>query len=199
MDQTATLNPSGKLEHYSGPVGMTPGRLGIWALIASEIVLFAGLMGSFILMRLAHPEWAEDHLIVMAGTVNSLILLTSNFFMMKAVTAVRDDRNSDVKKYLLLTQLLALAFLGVKAFEYTTEFSRGEFPSHGDFWSFYFLLTGIHGLHIVGGIIAMCILWVRAVKGTLEPVKGRVALTALYWSFVEIVWIFIFPLLYLLA
>jgi heme/copper-type cytochrome/quinol oxidase subunit 3 len=97
------------------------------------------------------------------------------------------------------TMLLGLGFLIVKAGEYALEFGHGEFPSTNLFWSFYFLMTGIHGLHILGGIFAMGLLWNRAVKGTLDPVKQRVGLTGIYWSFVEVVWLFLFPLLYLLV
>jgi heme/copper-type cytochrome/quinol oxidase subunit 3 len=185
--------------HSSTPEGLTAGRLGIWILIASEIVIFAGLLGSYILFRLTHPEWAEEsrHLNLLAGGVNSLFLLTSNFFMMKASSAVEGDRPGEVKRFLLYTQLLGLAFLGVKAFEYSAEFARGEFPSTNNFWSFYFLMTGIHALHILGGLFAIFLLWTRALGGTLEAFKGRVALTGLYWSFVEVVWVFLFPLLYL--
>lgn len=208
MEKTATvsltaMNPGDQLPtgNYSGPAGLTPGRLGIWALISSEIVLFAGLFGSFILFRMIHPEWSEEarHLNLYAGTLNSLVLLVSNFFMMKASTSVRENRPDDVKKFLALTMLLGVAFLGVKAFEYSAEFAHGEFPSSGGFWSFYFLMTGIHATHILGGLFAMGLLLRRALNGTLGPTQQRVGLTGIYWSFVEVVWIFLFPLLYLLA
>jgi heme/copper-type cytochrome/quinol oxidase subunit 3 len=199
MEKTLSvpLNPSG---HFSGPEGLTSGRLGIWILISSEIVIFAGLLGSYILFRLAHPDWGGEaaRLNLFAGTLNTLLLLGSNFFMMKGGAAAEADRTGDVKKFLMLTMVLGAAFLGVKGFEYSSEFARGEFPSSGNFWSFYFLLTGIHALHILGGLAAIGLLWGRALKGTLGPVRHRVALTGIYWSFVEVVWIFLFPLLYLL-
>jgi heme/copper-type cytochrome/quinol oxidase subunit 3 len=186
--------------HTSGPEGLTPGRLGIWILISSEIVIFAGILGSFILFRTAHPEWAEEsrHLNLIAGSLNTLILLFSNFFMMKAADAVKNGENNKVKLLLGLTIALGTAFLAVKGYEYSMEFQRGEFPSTNNFWSFYFLMTGIHALHILGGLTALSLLWNRARKGTLGPTQGRVALTGLYWSFVELVWIFLFPLLYLM-
>lgn len=202
MDKSATMTLNeGPCGNNSAPEGLTAGRLGIWALISSEIVLFAGLFGSFILMRMIHPEWSEEarHLNLYAGTLNSIILLVSNFFMMKAATAVSEGKPDAVKKFLALTMLMGVAFLGVKAFEYTHEFAEGEFPwSHG-FWSFYFLMTGIHATHIVGGLVALWLLFARALKGTLGPYQGRVAITGIYWSFVEVVWIFLFPMLYLLA
>ncbi len=188
-------------EYYSGPVGLTPGRLGLWALIASEIVLFAGLLGSYLLLRTARPEWAaeSEHLNVLLGTLNSLVLLSSNFFMMKASAAAEESRSEDTKKFLIATIGLGVLFLLVKSVEYSAEFHHGKFPSNGGFWSFYFLLTGVHALHIIGGLTAIGLLLAKAMNGTLEPVKGRVFLTGLYWSFVELVWIFLFPLLYLMA
>lgn len=197
---TMPLN-EGPCGNNSAPEGLTAGRLGIWALISSEIVLFAGLFGSFILMRMIHPDWSKDarELNLVAGTLNSIILLVSNFFMMKATAAVSESKPDAVKKFLALTMLMGVAFLGVKAFEYTHEFAEGKFPwSHG-FWSFYFLMTGIHATHILGGLVALWLLFARALKGTLGPYQGRVAITGIYWSFVEVVWIFLFPMLYLLA
>ena len=191
----------GPCGHNSSPAGLTAGRLGIWALIGSEVVLFAGLFGSFILMRMINPQWAEEvsHLNLKAGTLNSLVLLVSNFFMMKASGSVAAGKASDVKKYLFLTMVVGVLFLCVKAFEYTAEFAHGEFPTSGGFWAFYFLMTGIHATHIIGGLVAMGLLLRRALNGTLGPMQGRVAITGIYWSFVEVVWIFLFPMLYLLA
>ena len=199
MSQTA--DTSATSPHYSGPAGLTAGRLGVWILISSEIVLFAGLIGSYILFRMAHSEWAEESrkLNLIAGTLNTLLLLTSNFFMMKAGARAEEEKLEESKNFMQYTILLAFGFLGVKAFEYTMELGHGDTPASGDFWSFYFLMTGIHALHILGGIVAIGLLWLRAVKGTLGPLRHRVALTGLYWSFVEIVWIFLFPLLYLLV
>ena len=117
---------------------------------------------------------------------------------MKAADAVKNGENNKVKLLLGLTIALGTAFLAVKGYEYSMEFQRGEFPSTNNFWSFYFLMTGIHALHILGGLTALSLLWNRARKGTLGPTQGRVALTGLYWSFVELVWIFLFPLLYLM-
>ncbi len=201
MDNTAAVHHDEyEVEDYTGPAGTTAGRLGVWILISSEIVLFAGLLGSYILFRIFHPEWYEEssHLNLYLGTVNTLLLLTSNFFMMKATTAVEKDDQKLSAKYMLLTIALGLAFLAVKGVEYTLEFKHGEFPSTGPFWSFYFLLTGIHGTHILGGLVAITLLWIHAKNNALGELKGRVALTGLYWSFVELVWIFLFPLLYLL-
>ncbi len=208
MEKNATVTPFGyqpgdqlPTGHYSGPAGLTPGRLGIWTLIASEIVLFAGLFGSFILMRMINPAWAEEarHLNLAAGTLNSVILLVSNFFMMKASRSVSEGSADNSKKFILLTMAMGALFLGVKAFEYSGEFAHGEFPTRGGFWSFYFLMTGIHALHILGGLVAMFLLLSKVSHEPLDGLRSRATITGIYWSFVEVVWIFLFPLLYLLA
>jgi heme/copper-type cytochrome/quinol oxidase subunit 3 len=201
MDNTSTVDHvEYEVEDYTGPAGTTAGRLGVWILISSEITIFAGLLGSYILFRIFHPEWSEEsaHLNIVLGTINTILLLSSNFFMMKAASAVEQGNQKKSAKLMLLTIALGLAFLVVKGFEYAAEFSHGEFPSTSTFWSFYFLLTGLHGTHILGGVIAIGILWAHAKNDNLGELKGRVALTGLYWSFVEVVWIFLFPLLYLL-
>jgi cytochrome c oxidase subunit III len=187
--------------NYSGPVGLTPGRLGIWTLIASEIVLFAGLFGSFILMRLVNSAWSEEarHLSLLLGTLNSLVLLTSNFFMMKSSKSVAEDRAEDARKFMALTMLMGVVFLGIKAVEYSREFAHGEFPTTGGFWSFYFLMTGVHALHILGGLVAILMLWSKTHHEPLASLNSRATITGIYWSFVEVVWIFLFPMLYLLA
>jgi heme/copper-type cytochrome/quinol oxidase subunit 3 len=201
MEKTADLRASFGMAERDGLPALSAGRLGIWILIASEIVIFAGLLGSYILFRSAHPEWAEEaaKLNLALGTLNTLVLLTSNFFMMKASAAADGGRLEESKKFMLATMALGLAFLGVKGIEYGLEFRHGEFPSSGNFWSFYFLMTGIHALHIIGGIFAIGLLWAKAGKGTLGPLAHRVGLTGIYWSFVEVVWVFLFPLLYLMS
>ncbi len=93
--------------------------------------------------------------------------------------------------------LLGLVFLGIKGFEYAAKFRHGIFPSTGPFWSYYFLMTGLHALHVVAGLVLLFTLWLRAAKGRLAPVAERVGLFGLYWHLVDLVWIFLFPLLYL--
>jgi len=96
-----------------------------------------------------------------------------------------------------LTIFLGLGFLAMKAFEYSTEIGHGFLPSSGIFWSFYYAMTGLHALHVLAGIVVNVVLWIQALKGTLLHNSHRVELAGLYWHLVDIIWIFIFPLLYL--
>ncbi|HWP23783.1 MAG TPA: cytochrome c oxidase subunit 3 [Candidatus Binatia bacterium] len=188
---TDTMTLSGAAEPH--------GKAGTWWFLASEIPTFGGLLVSYIVMRLGSSGWSEasSHLNFTIALINTLILLTSSMTIVMAHAAVqeRDDKRAGL--FLGLTVLLGAAFLGMKGFEYWTEIDRGFFPSSGLFWSFYYGLTGLHALHVLFGVAVNSILWIQASKGALAPNGHRVELAGLYWHFVDIVWIFLFPLLYL--
>lgn len=178
-----------------------PGKMGIWWFLASEIMVFGGFIATYILYRLASGgAWTEmaQHVSTPIGTFNTLVLLTSSLTMVKAFERIDAEDRIWARNYLLFTVLLGLIFLGVKAFEYQHEIALGFTPLSGLFWSFYYAMTGLHGLHVLAGIIANFALYVMAVRGTLWPkTQQRVEYAGLYWHFVDIVWIFLFPLLYL--
>ncbi|MFQ5519911.1 MAG: heme-copper oxidase subunit III [Candidatus Methylomirabilia bacterium] len=174
-----------------------PAKIGVWWFLASEIVLFGGLIASYVVMRLGAGGWAAEleHTNMPVGAVNTLVLLTSSMTMVMAfAVGERGDRRG-VRRYLAWTILLGLAFLVIKVFEYSTELAHGFTPATGPFWSFYYTMTGLHALHVLAGIVVNATLFVLARKG-LEH-HHRVELGGLYWHFVDIVWIFLFPLLYL--
>lgn len=176
------------------------GKLGLWVFLAGEIMIFGGLIACFILLRIAGGGWAEDaaHVDWQIGTLNTFVLLTSSLTMILALGAVRADRRDAVKLYLGLTVALGLLFLVVKAYEYSGHFAEGYTPLSGMFWSFYYLMTGLHALHVTGGIVVNFALLMMAVRGTLwERKRDRIEFAGLYWHFVDVVWIFLFPLLYL--
>lgn len=179
--------------------GIPSGRLGVWWFLASEIILFGGLIGTYILFRHGNPEWAaaSEHLSLSIGTVNTLVLLTSSLTMVMAFAAVDKGDPRRIRTWLFFTILLGLVFLSIKAFEWSTEIGAGFIPSTGGFWSFYYAMTGLHALHIFAGIVINTILFIAALMGRLKPHEHRIELAGLYWHFVDIVWIFLFPLLYL--
>lgn len=181
--------------------GMAIGKMGIWWFLASEIMVFGGLIGTYILYRMASAgAWSEmaHHVSTGIGAINTLVLLTSSLTMVLAHAAIEDENRRRATLYLGLTVLGGLLFLGFKAIEYTTEISNGFTPLTGTFWSFYFTMTSLHGLHVLAGIIWIFALFVMAARGTLWPhTQQRVEYAGLYWHFVDIVWIFLFPMLYL--
>jgi heme/copper-type cytochrome/quinol oxidase subunit 3 len=180
---------------------MAVGKMGVWWFLASEIMVFGGLIGTYILYRMASAgAWAEmaHHVSTLIGSINTVVLLTSSLTMVMAHAAIEDENRRRAKLYLGLTVLGGLLFLGFKAIEYTTEISNGFTPLAGTFWAFYYIMTGLHGLHVLAGIIWNFALFVMALKGNLWPhTQQRVEYAGLYWHFVDVVWIFLFPLLYL--
>jgi heme/copper-type cytochrome/quinol oxidase subunit 3 len=176
--------------------GLSTGKLAIWWLLSSEVVIFGGLLGAYIMHRIGHPEWANQsvHTNTMLGTVNTVILLTSSLFAVLAHRAAELKDGPQAAKWLMATVGGAVGFLIVKSIEWTNEISHGYTITANTFWSFYYTAAGIHGLHVIIGAIIMCVIAYAANKG--EELH-RVELIGLYWHFVDIVWIFLFPLLYI--
>ena len=175
------------------------GKIGTWWFLSSEIPTFGAVLVAYIVMRLGGPGWSEasHQLNFNIALINTFILLTSSMTIVMAHSAVLDQNFKRAANFLGLTVVLGLGFLGMKAFEYSIEISHGFLPSSGIFWSFYYAMTGLHGLHVLAGIIINSVLWIQAARGTLANHRHRVELAGLYWHFVDIVWIFLFPLLYL--
>ena len=179
------------------PGGIAPGKVGVWWFLASEIMVFGGLIATYIVFRLGGAGWAEasHHLSITLATVNTLVLLTSSFTVVQAFVAAERGDVRALRLSLLLTILGGLLFLGIKAVEYTIEIRAGFTPGTGIFWSFYYTMTGLHALHVLGGIVVNVV--VLATEGARVENPHRVELAGLYWHFVDVVWIFLFPLLYL--
>jgi cytochrome c oxidase subunit III len=181
--------------------GLTNGKLGIWLFLASEVMLFGALFSTYIILRTGAPEWPHGELNIMLGAVNTVILITSSVTMVMAWASLKLKDWAKHRLYLIGTFLLAGVFLVNKYFEYKDHFEKGETPAHSTFTAIYFTLTGLHGIHILGGMIVMLYflgpgtkLW----KNNPDQFTNRIEYTGLYWHFVDLVWIFLFPVLYLL-
>ncbi len=176
--------------------GISTGKLAVWWLIASEIVIFGGVLGSYVMHRIGHPEWASqaEHTNTWAGALNTFILLTSSLMAVLAHQAAEHKDGKKAAKFLYLTILGGLMFLTVKSIEWTNEIHHGFTLTSHTFWSFYYTAAGIHGVHVIVGLIIMAIIASDAKKGIDLQ---RVEAVGLYWHFVDIVWIFLFPLLYI--
>ena len=176
--------------------GIPTGRLAVWWVVASEIVIFGGLLASYLMQRFAHPEWADQAAVTdwRIGGFNTLVLLSSSLSAVLAHQAAERGDGKRAAKLLYLTCLGAVIFICVKAFEWTTEISHGYTLQSNTFWSFYYTAAGIHALHVIAGAIIMLIVAKDAAKN-LE--LHRVELIGIYWHFVDVVWIFLFPLLYI--
>jgi cytochrome c oxidase subunit 3 len=183
--------------------GLTNPKLGIWLFLASEVMLFGSLFSSYVLLRTGAESWPVQSSIlnIPLATLNTIILISSSVTMVMSWAALKMDDFSKYKLYMGLTFLAGVGFLIVKAFEYGSKFEHGLFPSTNNFLGIYFVLTGLHGLHVVGGMIVNGYLWgpgARMWRAEPEKFTNRVEVAGLYWHFVDLVWIFLFPVLYLL-
>jgi heme/copper-type cytochrome/quinol oxidase subunit 3 len=176
--------------------GIPTGRLAVWWVIASEIVIFGGLLASYIMHRLGHPEFGDyaAHTNVVFGACNTFVLLTSSLFAVLAHQAAEKRDGKTAFKYLWFTFAGGLTFLCIKSVEWTHEIGEGYTITRNAFWSFYYTAAGIHACHVIGGIIIMAIISFDVRK---NKELQRVELIGNYWHFVDIVWIFLFPLLYI--
>jgi cytochrome c oxidase subunit 3 len=190
-------------------------NLGMWLFLLTEIMFFGGLFAGYTVYRTFYPAAfveGSHHLDVLLGGINTAVLLGSSLTMALAVHAAQTGRRWPLVGLLLLTMLLGLVFLGIKSIEYGHKFAEHLVPGpqfayagpHAGqvqlFFGFYFGMTGMHALHMVIGIGLLAILTFLSWRGHFSPVYYTpVELLGLYWHFVDIVWIFLFPLLYLLG
>jgi cytochrome c oxidase subunit III len=188
-------------------------RLGMWAFLATEIMFFGGLFVGYIVYRTTFPHGfaeASRHTNILYGTVNTAILLTSSLTMALAVHAAERGARKPLVRNILLTILLAAGFLGVKALEYTEDFREHLVPGPGFalqsgggqelFFYFYWAMTGLHALHVLIGIGLLSTIGLMAARGRFSAeYHNPVEVSGLYWHFVDIVWIYLYPLLYLIG
>ena len=174
----------------------------MWLFLASEIMFFAGFIGAYVVLRMANPQLAEAGQHVLSwplAAVNTAVLIISSLTMVLAVHHISKGNRGKCEDMIMLTAVLGTIFLIIKGFEYAAKFGHSPpiTPMTSSFWSSYFLMTGFHGLHVLGGIIALIFL-LFYVKNYGPTRYAKVENVALYWHFVDLVWIFLFPIVYLL-
>ena len=189
--------------------------LGMWIFLVTEIMFFGGLFMAYIVYRTTYPDaWVKSsqELNVYMGGLNTAVLICSSITMALAVRSAQVGSRRGQIVNLILTILLGSTFLVVKYFEYAAKFEHHLVPGphfgptpalpFGSqiFFSLYFIMTGIHAAHMIVGIVLMSVILVMAWRGRFTPdYYGPIEVSGLYWHFVDIVWIFLFPLLYLLG
>ena len=179
-----------------------PGVDGVWVAIGADAVIFAILFGSFMQARLKDPalfEASRHTLNMNFGGIDTLILLTSSWSVALAIQALKRDLVDRVPRYLLGGALTGLLFMMSKSIEYFQKFAEGLTPATNDFYMWYFTLTGIHLLHVVFGTSLLTYAWIKSRRGAYSS-SNRVVpeCVASYWHLVDLLWIMIFPLLYLM-
>jgi heme/copper-type cytochrome/quinol oxidase subunit 3 len=183
--------------------GLNNGKIGIWLFLASEVMLFGALFASYILLRVGAVEWPHGahYLNIPLATVNTIVLISSSVTMVMAWASLKRDQFSKFRLYMGATVLFGAAFLVVKYFEYSEKFHHGYFPKTNTFLAIYFTMTALHMLHVIGGMAVNSYFWgpgAKMWKTNKEQFTNRVENSGLFWHFVDLVWIFLFPVLYLL-
>jgi heme/copper-type cytochrome/quinol oxidase subunit 3 len=197
--------------------GLTNPKLGIWLFLASEVMLFGSLFSSYVLLRSGSPSWPVQHevLSVPLAALNTVVLIASSVTMVMAWASLAPHTAAvgggdagtaaqSLKRFRLymgLTLLGGFIFLVVKTIEYSDKFSHHLFPATNNFLGLYFTMTGLHALHVILGMVVNAYFWGPGAKmWRTEPQRfaNRIEVAGIYWHFVDVVWIFLFPVLYLL-
>jgi cytochrome c oxidase subunit III len=189
-------------------------KMGMWIFLVTEILFFGGLFLAYIVFRSWYPElylMASDHLDTFWGAVNTVVLIGSSLTVAMAIRSAQLNQQKGLIINLAITIALACIFMVIKYFEYTHKFELGIYPGAfytyegiphdlaNIFFSIYYMMTGLHGVHVLIGIGLMIWLIIRARKGHFHSeYYSPVEITGLYWHLVDIIWIFLFPLLYLI-
>ncbi len=223
--ESAHADHPAHLQHHfvSSDQQFDAAKMGMWLFLITEILLFSGMFVAYTVYRAWHPEvfaHSAELLDWRLGGLNTIVLLASSFTVALGIHYAQKDNRRGLIVNLALTLIFAATFMVVKYFEYTSKFEHGVFPgagfdphgvSHGvdyaiyniayapQFFSIYFVMTGIHGIHVLVGMGVLSWLAWRAHKGHFNSeYYTPVELTGLYWHLVDIIWIFLFPLLYLI-
>ena len=187
---------------YEEGSGVYNEKLGMWVFLGSEVMFFTALIGAYIILRVAHPDaWKPpgEVLNVPLTAINTFLLICSSVTMVKAFAAIQDGNLAGLKRWLIGTVLIGAGFVGVQVFEYIHLAGDGFVPSEGLYGSTFYTMTGFHGFHVTVGVICMMFVTWRAFRGKYSAADHRgVEVVGLYWHFVDLVWIILFTIVYLI-
>jgi cytochrome c oxidase subunit 3 len=216
MAQISTTHPT-HLQHHFADTDQQheSAKLGMWIFLLTEILLFGGLFVAYGIFRAWNPDMfynAHKFLDVILGSLNTIVLITSSLTMALAIRSMQVDKKNQTVFFLILTLMFALIFLVVKYFEYSHKIELGQLPGkfytfsgiEGSnphiFFSIYFSMTGLHGIHVIIGMIVIIWVLLKTLKNKFSgDYYTPLEMTGLYWHLVDMIWIFLFPLLYLIG
>lgn len=184
--------------------GVTNGKIGIWLFLASEVMLFGAFFATYVVMRMGADVWPRGWEIqnVPLGTVNTGVLITSSVTMVMAWASLERADFAKYQRFIGATVVLGGVFLVIKYFEYMHKFHEGLWPRTNTYLATYFTMTALHALHVICGMTVNGYFWLAGKSywegGERQLLIDRVENSGLFWHFVDVVWIFLFPVLYLL-
>ena len=187
-------------DYDSGPP-VDRGKFAIWLFLATEIMFFTGLIGTYIVLRMGTAAWPdpEARLNVPITALNTFFLICSSFTMVYAVEKAMKGDTGRLLLWLGLTILIGATFVGIQAYEYYELIHQGSLPNKDLFWSTFYAMTGFHGLHVTAGVIWLICVWLATLFGKIKRENYmKVELAGLYWHFVDLVWVLLFTIVYLM-
>jgi cytochrome c oxidase subunit 3 len=206
------------IENPGGHFGSAASRehaahLGMWVFLGTEVLLFASLFAAYGVYRMAYPQVfieARHHMEIALGTINTVILVTASILVAMSIWAVRRQRRQLAYLLLVGSVLLGLGFLGVKGVEYARHVHEGsmpgawyslqtfKLPGAGMYFTLYFLLTGVHAIHVTIGVALLAVMALKVRSGQLSAAYHTpLELSGMYWHLVDMIWLFLWPMLYL--
>ena len=187
-------------DYDSGPP-VDRGKFAIWLFLATEVMFFTGLIGTYIVLRMGSSSWPnpENRLAVDITAANTFLLITSSWFMVRALHAIQKGDQGGLLRWLGLTILGGATFVGVQVYEYGQLIHHGSLPNVDIFWSTFYAMTGFHGFHVACGVLWLIFVWIGAARGKFSAQRYLpVELAGLYWHFVDLVWVLLFTIVYLM-
>ena len=199
LTPASVMEPSPEAEHGAGVYNE---KLGMWVFLLSEIMFFTALIGSYIILRFSHPDaWQAPGKVlnIPVTATNTFLLICSSVTMVKAYASIADGNQKMLRLWLVLTVLIGASFVGIQAYEYTHLIEKAFVPSAGLYGSTFYTMTGFHGFHVTMGVICMSFVTWKAFRGRYSATDHRgVEVIGLYWHFVDLVWIILFTIVYLI-
>lgn len=186
-------------DYDSGPQ-VERGKFAIWLFLATEVMFFSGLIGAYVILRTGSEVWPNPaaRLAVDLTALNTFILITSSWLMVKALFAAHKGDRGGILRWLAATIVGGSIFVGVQVYEYFELVGHGALPNVDIFWSTFYIMTGFHGLHVVVGVIWLIAAWFKTLKGGYSQQDHvGLELAGLYWHFVDLVWVLLFTIVYL--
>jgi heme/copper-type cytochrome/quinol oxidase subunit 3 len=187
-------------DYDSGPP-VDRGKFAIWLFLATEVMFFTGLIGTYIVLRIGTPSWPNPEMRLAVGVTagNTFLLITSSWFMVRALHAIQEDNQRGLLFWLGLTILGGATFVSVQGYEYLELIHKGSLPNVDIFWSTFYAMTGFHGFHVFCGVLWLTFVWIGALRGKFSAKRYLpVELAGLYWHFVDLVWVLLFTIVYLM-